>query len=298
MAIYVTGDTHGPERIGYTSCDGFISRLSMHAFPEQKDMTKDDYVVILGDFGGVWNTDRFICDETDQERYALDALDKRPFTTLFVPGNHENYDRLTGCKNEDLLDSWFYAKMPPSEKAKLRRGYPQKEWHGGKVRMIRPSVLMLERGEIFDLNGHSCFAFGGAQSHDIKDGILRPQDYKDEKEFKEAYKKYSRADKQFRVCGVSWWAQEMPLDTEMDRAKQNLKSYRAAGRTIDFVFTHDAPAADKLYLGYKNVDGLNKYLESLREDLGDCKWFYGHLHDNRHVFANSWLLYDQIIKIA
>ena len=44
----------------------------------------------------------------------------RPFTTAFVSGNHENYDALAA--------------------------YPQAEWHGGRVRTIRPSVLMLERG--------------------------------------------------------------------------------------------------------------------------------------------------------
>ena len=41
--IYITGDTHGEVR-----------RLGMDSFPEQKEMTKDDYVIILGDFGLVW----------------------------------------------------------------------------------------------------------------------------------------------------------------------------------------------------------------------------------------------------
>ena len=41
--IYITGDIHGDPR-----------RLSMECFPEQKEMTKDDYVIICGDFGLVW----------------------------------------------------------------------------------------------------------------------------------------------------------------------------------------------------------------------------------------------------
>ena len=36
--IYITGDTHGD----------WISRLNIHAFPEQKEMTKDDIVIICG----------------------------------------------------------------------------------------------------------------------------------------------------------------------------------------------------------------------------------------------------------
>ena len=70
--IYATGDTHG----------GWMHRLNMASFPEQKDMKKDDYVIILGDFG-LW-------DDSRRERQALDWLEGRSFTTLFVDGNHEN----------------------------------------------------------------------------------------------------------------------------------------------------------------------------------------------------------------
>ncbi len=42
--IYITGDTHGDVR-----------RLNSTSFFEQKEMTKDDYVIILGDFGLVWD---------------------------------------------------------------------------------------------------------------------------------------------------------------------------------------------------------------------------------------------------
>ena len=40
MAIYVTCDIHGNP-----------SRLSTDIFPEQKEMTKEDYVILLGDVG-------------------------------------------------------------------------------------------------------------------------------------------------------------------------------------------------------------------------------------------------------
>lgn len=41
---YATGDTHG----------GF-QRFKEEHFPEQARMTRDDYVMICGDFGGVWS---------------------------------------------------------------------------------------------------------------------------------------------------------------------------------------------------------------------------------------------------
>ena len=56
--LYVTGDTHGD----------WMSRLNTDAFPEQKTMTKDDYVLILGDFG-YWH-------DTKSERYNLKWLDE------------------------------------------------------------------------------------------------------------------------------------------------------------------------------------------------------------------------------
>ena len=45
MSIYVTGDTHHDLDIG---------KLNKKNFPTQKSMTKNDYVIICGDFGGVW----------------------------------------------------------------------------------------------------------------------------------------------------------------------------------------------------------------------------------------------------
>ena len=128
MAIFITGDTHGD-----------FSRLLPAAFHEQRDLTKEDYLIICGDFGGVW-------DGGDAEQQWLDWLETRSFTTLFVSGNHENYD--------------------------LLRNYPISQWHGGLVQAIRPSVLHLMRGQLYNICGKRIFTMGGASSHDIRDGIL------------------------------------------------------------------------------------------------------------------------------
>lgn len=72
--VFATGDTHG----------NFL-RFRPENFPEQKNMTKSDYVIICGDFGGVWDGSR-------KERQTLDWLESLPFTVLFVSGNHENSD--------------------------------------------------------------------------------------------------------------------------------------------------------------------------------------------------------------
>ena len=76
MEIYITGDLHGDLR-----------RFQPEIFYEQEGLTKEDLVLVAGDFGCVWHGD-----ERDDE--GLDWLEGRPFTTAFVTGNHENYDAL------------------------------------------------------------------------------------------------------------------------------------------------------------------------------------------------------------
>ena len=93
--IYITGDTHVD-----------FSRFEEDKFPIQSEMTKNDYIIICGDFGGVWN---YIV-ESIYEKHWLDWLNNKNFTTLFVDGNHENFERLYN--------------------------YPVEEWRGGKVHKI------------------------------------------------------------------------------------------------------------------------------------------------------------------
>ena len=115
MTLLITGDTHGALRYEYDSPDGFVTRFNRKSFPIQKTLSKEDYVIICGDFGGIFDTDRRYFRESEFEKHHLDWLDTRNFTTLFVPGNHENYDRLIGCQDERFIDSWVYSKMPPEE---------------------------------------------------------------------------------------------------------------------------------------------------------------------------------------
>ena len=77
--IYITGDCHGE-----------FNKFSTAAFPEQKQMTKKDIVIVCGDFGGIWDTDK----NSQHESYWLKWLDEKSYTTVFVDGNHENFSRL------------------------------------------------------------------------------------------------------------------------------------------------------------------------------------------------------------
>ena len=94
--IYVTGDTHGE----------FKGRFNTANFPEQREMTKDDYVIICGDFGGVWDVGW----ESKNEKYWLDWLEERSFTLLdYYRFDYETYytrhcAELLLAKDVKLLD--------------------------------------------------------------------------------------------------------------------------------------------------------------------------------------------------
>lgn len=126
VMIFITGDTHGGMDVG---------KLNTKNFPEGKNLTKDDYLIVTGDFGFIW-------DESNQDRYWLKWFQNKNFTTLFVDGNHENFDLLNA----------FQIEM----------------WNGGKVHRINDSVIHLMRGQIYLIDGNKIFTFGGAMSSDIE----------------------------------------------------------------------------------------------------------------------------------
>lgn len=251
MAIYITGDTHGDFR-----------RFSRDIFYEQKELTKDDYVIICGDFGGIWEQE-----ETPKEKYWLDWLNSKSFTTLFIDGNHENFERL-------------YS-------------YPEITWKGGQIHVIRPSVFHLMRGQIFDLQGKKFFTFGGASSHDIQDGIIEMDE---EGEWKEKMKLWKRQEKMFRIKNLSWWEQEIPSGKEFD---EGLKTLTVKDSKVDFVITHCAPqeVASVFSNGLYKADTLTSYLNIISRNVEFSKWFFGHYHDNRAIMGKYLMLYEQIIRI-
>lgn len=133
--IYVTGDTHGLIDFDKLS---FFAAL-------QDNLTRKDYVIISGDFGGVWG------EETEE---SLEEYENLPFTVLFVDGNHEDY----GLLNQ----------------------YPVEEWNGGKVQFVKPHVIHLMRGQVFTIDGNKIFTLGGAESHDKQYRVNRVSWWREE----------------------------------------------------------------------------------------------------------------------
>jgi len=124
--IWLTGDTHG---------DYDIRKLTSSNFPEGTTFTKQDYMIILGDFGLVWKTP-----QSNAEKYWLKWLDDKEWTTLVVPGNHENWDLI--------------PKLP------------QVNMFGNRMYKVSETVFMFKRGEVYNIDGQKFFVMGGAYSVD------------------------------------------------------------------------------------------------------------------------------------
>lgn len=149
MSIYLTGDLHG-----YYD----IKKLSSGAFPKGRELTKDDYLIVLGDFGLVWH-------DNDREKYWINWLNDKPWTTLFIDGNHENFNQL-------------YQ-------------YEKELWKGGYISKIKDSIYWLRRGQVFVIEGRKFFTIGGGESTDRNHRIEFVSWWKEEipsyAEFEEAY---------------------------------------------------------------------------------------------------------------
>ena len=95
MSVYFTGDTHGD-----------ISRFSYKKFPESRDFTSEDVMIICGDAGYVWEYPDF--KDAKRDKYALKWLSTKPYTFLCVCGNHENFNVI---EEMPIIDKWN-GKLP------------------------------------------------------------------------------------------------------------------------------------------------------------------------------------------
>ena len=121
--IYITGDTHGIIDIG-----------KIKTFLSTTHVTKDDYLIILGDV---------CCPRFKHELPYCEAFrfwENVPMTVLFIDGNHENFGQLN----------------------KL----PVEMWNGGKVHKLSDNLIHLMRGQVFNIEGKTFFTMGGAVSID------------------------------------------------------------------------------------------------------------------------------------
>lgn len=120
--FYIVSDIHGHIRLPWLKEE--LSKI---------DLANNDYLIITGDAG--------ICWDSIQNKNVMDFYNSLPCKTLFVDGNHENFDVLLK--------------------------YPVVEFCKGKAHKISEKIYHLIRGEIFMLSNKKVFCFGGGFSAKI-----------------------------------------------------------------------------------------------------------------------------------
>lgn len=252
--IYVTGDLHGRDE---------IYKLQKPAFPKGRTLTKDDFVVILGDFGLIWHAlrpdtsgawshnppeDR----PNEQEQFWLDFLSEQPWTTLFVDGNHENFDRLLK--------------------------YPTQDFHGGKAAQIHDTVWHLRRGEIFELCGKQCFVMGGAASIDKQwrtpGKSWWPEEVPSPQDFKTACANLSRFKDKVDLIFTHTCPESVKLQLPLDEGWGNI--------------------AEKIGF-YDPTEGM---LEGFFSRLQFEHWYFAHFHIDYKVNERFTSVFNDVLEVA
>lgn len=144
--LHMFADTHGVER--YEIIKEYVA---------DNCLNKSDAIVVLGDFGLVW--------EEPMNKELFNFYNELPCEVLFVDGNHENFD--------------YLQKFP--------RGYK----YGSEITKISNNISHLRRGNVYMLGLHKFFAFGGAYSikQDINSSpvIVWKQELPTKKEYDHAF---------------------------------------------------------------------------------------------------------------
>lgn len=243
--IFVTGDTHGRTD---------IAKLEPRFWPLGQRLTRDDFLVICGDFGAYW-------DGGARDRAILDWYESYPWTTLWVDGNHENFD---------LIDA-----LPVSTR------------FGGRVQVDseHPHVIHLMRGEVYDLpveDGITARAFvmGGAPSIDRAwrtEGVSWwPQEMPSDEEYANAVANLERAD----------WSVDFVFTHEVPRLAM-----------VDaLAWDYEVEGADP---ETTELDGFLQYVDDKLDAERLSMWYAGHYHIDREVMDEQHcVLYDAIVQLG
>jgi len=212
---------------------GDISRFKSK---EMRRLKKNETLLVCGDFGFLWNGSK-------EEKKQLDWIGKRRYDVLFVEGTHENME---------LLNT-----------------YPQQEWQGGRARQISGRLRQLCRGQIFELEGNSIFAFGGGTSEDSD--------------------ARSEAD--------NWWSSELPSQEEVDSARRLLEK---RGGQVDFIITHQPSLQIRQLLNMDANDCsiLDVFLDEVRSSSKFGCWFFGSLHLDKVIPPTEVAVFRQVLPLA
>ena len=217
------------------NAEGLLSHL------RNADVKPSDMVILLGDVGLNYHENQSLASIKKTQ------LEETGINFLCIHGNHER--RPATIPSYQLIDK-YDAKVYAEEKY--------------------PHLFFAKDGEIYNLEGYTAIALGGAYSVD----------------------KYYRL-----AAGWSWFADEQPSDDIKSLACKNLV---AMEWKVDIVLSHTCPEKFIPIESFMpNVDqstvdrSTEKWLDKIERRLDYDAWYCGHWHINKRI-DRIHFLYDSL----
>lgn len=236
--LVIRGDTHGLSPVG-----GYEEEFS--------GLDEHDTLLILGDTAIGWpgyNEDTLL---------ILNEMESHPFTTIYLFGNHDNYD--------------YAETLPVAENGMRQVVFDGKTYE---------RQFVVDKPMIADIADYHCLLIPGADSHDI-DCLFMPDDM-------EGYRISQYQRRLGRLIGVNWWPQEAINTTALYKLLKG-----RSDEHFDLVLSHDAPAhftniaSPYGGVGYRlNPTVGERYLEALYESIDYDYWFHGHFHYDFYSYTS------------
>ncbi|MBR0278176.1 MAG: metallophosphoesterase [Clostridia bacterium] len=183
----------------------------------------NDLLIILGDIG------LFFEDSEDNRIFnnCFLSIDKK---IALVDGNYENFSYLNS--------------------------FPEEAWNGGTVRRLTENIVLLKRGNIFNIEGKSFFVFGGCKSSP-----------------------------KWKEMGL-WHYGEEPENEELNLAYKNLKKHNYF---VDYILTHKYEQSPPRGTVCPKLRELTAFIDN---NVQFKKWYAGHWHTNGKFDEKHIFIYD------
>jgi len=190
------------------------------------DTAKDtDLLIILGD----------VClnfEKTEANRKFTEYFLSLKKNIALIDGNHENFEYLNT--------------------------FPEESWNGGKVRRLSENIVLMQRGNIFNLYGNTFFVFGGCISS-----------------------------AKWKEMGL-WYFGEEPTEDEIILAYTNLKKQN---HCVDYILTHKYESTPGQGTVCESFQKLTQFIE---DNVQYKKWYSGHFHMNKKTDEKHIVVYDNL----
>lgn len=147
--------------------------------------------------------------------------------------------------------------------------YPLEDFCGGKARRISGNLYYLERGHVYNIDSKYIFAFGGGESDDMDS----------------------------RQEGVSWWSEELPTQSEIEKGKENLAQYR---NVVDYIVTHQCSGKIDDFININestHKNNLHYFLDYMMDNCMYKGWFFGKEHLDKVISGNTTAVFQNVIPL-